>query len=59
MIVSPSTWKKFSDKANTILFSADKAVNGLRLLVGICIVFISLSVIWSVYMLHNATFAHV
>jgi hypothetical protein len=58
MIASPSTWKKFSDEANTILFPADKRVTGLRLLVGICIVSISLCMMWSVYMILNSTCAN-
>jgi hypothetical protein len=49
MLVSPSTWQKFNEKANAIMFTGDKALTGLHPVLGILLVLMSLYILWSAY----------
>ncbi len=49
MLVSPSNWQKLNEKANAIMFTADKALIGLHPVLGILLVLMSLYILWSAY----------
>jgi hypothetical protein len=56
MLASPSTWQKFNEKANAVMFTADKALTGLHPVLGIILVLMSLYILWSAYTILKLTF---
>ena len=55
ILVAPSVWERFNERANAILIATGKMVPGRLTLVAIVFIMLSLYVLWSAYVLLKLT----